>query len=368
MIKVNNYYFILLCYNLQVFIFAKRRGFMSDIDVEEVKSVAVVEQEVPTATKSEHEKAINIVDNTKKIIADAQEQVNECMLLLKDDLEKFETSKKELKEQALDESEKLLLELGFESDMLEDKEEAKIDFEEVEAKAQEGRVEVRDISSGKFSSLIIAVIFGLIVAAALLYWAASSTSTAFDLNSLANTAYLNPLLVWLGEKFVGSATEGMGIATLAVVTLLATYLVYMIRVSLRATKNLRQAQQTHEKAQFYCTQKDECKAQMEKVDAHLNETVDIINFYKILLQEQNMRLKRVLFVEEAQKFHLYHYKSQADMENTQRLVNSVDDLLATPIASGGQLSDKAQEALMLAKENINKHIKAIYDKNANDIF
>jgi len=338
---------------------------MSDTAVDESNEQ---EGRVSTQSKSEHNRAVDVVESTKEIIATAQNQVNECMLLLKDDLEKFEKSKEELKNLALNESEKLLLDLGYEADMLQDKEEAKIDFDEIEAKAQEGRVEVKEVASGKLSSFMIALFFALLMVAGILYGAAKATGTVLDFNQLPTFDTITPLFVWLGDKAIGTATLEMGIAVLAVTTLIFSYLIYIIRVSLRASKNLREAQKTHEEAEFYCSQKDECKAQMEKVDAHLNDTVNVIDFYRVLLQEQNMRLKRILFIEEKQEFKLYHFKSQLDLENTQRLVNTVSKLLATPIAMNGQLSPHAQEALMDAKAVVDKHVKAIYDNNIDDIF
>ncbi|MBN2824835.1 MAG: hypothetical protein JXQ76_05895, partial [Campylobacterales bacterium] len=104
---------------------------MSEERVDGVQSRTSSQEILPDEGKNEHEKALKVVDSTKKIIEDAQKQVNECMLLLKDDLINFEESKQELRKSALNDSEQLLLELGFESDMLQDKEEAKIDIEEV---------------------------------------------------------------------------------------------------------------------------------------------------------------------------------------------------------------------------------------------
>jgi hypothetical protein len=342
---------------------------MSDLNVEENnEKVENKIGEIEPQVKSEHAKALSVVDKTKQIIEDAQTQVNECMLLLKEDLTKFEESKKELRESALNDSEKLLLGLGYESDMLNETEEAKIDFEEVEAKAQEGRVEVKEVSSGKFYSFIVAFFFGMVLALGILYAAAGATGVSFDAAKLADVGYLTPLLVWIGDKAMGNATLGAGAGVLGLTTLIFAYLIYIIRVSLRASKNLREAKVVYEEAEFYCTQKDECKAEMERVDAHLHDTIDTINFYKVLLQEQNMRLKRILFIEEKQEFHLYHYKSQADLENTQRLVNGIMELLSTPIAAQGKLSTEAQEALAGAKVVIDNHIKAIYDNNVDDIF
>ncbi|KIM07449.1 MAG: hypothetical protein KU28_05665 [Sulfurovum sp. PC08-66] len=256
--------------------------------------------------------------------------------------------------------------MGFESDMLHTQEEAKIDIKTVQSKAQEGVIEVQEVFSGKLSSFAIGVVFALLLAVGLLYLALEATHTPWGL--IGDSHSLAVVLSQIGEKSLSHANMFTGVAVLVVVSMLFGYLVYTIQVSLRASKNLRVAQQTHQEAQFYCTQKDECKIQMEKVDAHINETIEMINFYKLLLQEQNMRLKRILLIEQKQEFESYHYKSQADMENTQRLVDGILELLSTPIVAQGSLSSQAQEALVDTKRVINYHIKAIYDKNINDIF
>jgi len=339
---------------------------MSDERVVDIQKIDSSTDQTSIEGKNEHEKALVIVDETKKIIQNAQKQVNECMLLLKDDLENFEKSKQDLRKSALNQSEELLLELGFESDMLHTQEEAKIDIKTVQSKAQEGVIEVQEVFSGKLSSFAIGVVFALLLAVGLLYLALEATHTPWGL--IGDSHSLAVVLSQIGEKSLSHANMFTGVAVLVVVSMLFGYLVYTIQVSLRASKNLRVAQQTHQEAQFYCTQKDECKIQMEKVDAHINETIEMINFYKLLLQEQNMRLKRILLIEHKQEFESYHYKSQADMENTQRLVDGILELLSTPIVAQGSLSSQAQEALVDAKRVINHHIKAIYDKNINDIF
>jgi len=268
----------------------------------------------------------------------------------------------------LDASESLLLKLGFESDMLqEETQDNAIDVETLQAKAQEGRVEIEELSSGKFSSFILALMLGSGLALGILYLASMATGSALDFAQFQNTQQLKPLLAWIAQKSMGSQSVMNGALILGGVSLIFSLLIYTIRVSLRATHNLRIAQDVHQKAQFYCTQKEECKLQMEKVDAHLNETVDLIDFYKVLLREQNTRLERIVFVEEVQEFNLYHYKSQADIQNTQRLLNGITQLLTTPIAQEGQLSQESILALQRAKEAINAHLKAIYDKNIDDV-
>ncbi|KIM07450.1 MAG: hypothetical protein KU28_05670 [Sulfurovum sp. PC08-66] len=86
---------------------------MSDERVIDIQKIDSSTDQTSIEGKNEHEKALVIVDETKKIIQNAQKQVNECMLLLKDDLENFEKSKQDLRKSALNQSEELLLGVGL---------------------------------------------------------------------------------------------------------------------------------------------------------------------------------------------------------------------------------------------------------------
>ncbi len=312
----------------------------------------------------EHEQALNITSDASEIMQKAEAQVSECMLLLDEDLKNLKESKASLRKEALDESQTLLLDLGYKANMLED--EPEVAFGYAEEDKQE-KVEVKSVSSGKFSSFIIASIIGAIVAIGSLFASAKSIGVAFDINKLSNIDYLMPLLQPIGKLFITDASTNIGGVVLAGIVFIIMYIIYIIRVSLRATQNLKDAQATHEQAEFYCTSKEECKKEMDKVDAHLNETIKTIEYYKLILSEQNVKLKRILFIEEKQNFEFYHYKTQLELENSQKLVNAINNLLGTPMAEKGRLSSEAQEVLIKTKSVLNKHLQVIYDKNIDDV-
>ena len=100
----------------------------------------------------EHEQAVNITSDATDIMKKAEAQVTECMLLLDEDLKSLKKSKDSLKSEALDESQKLLLDLGFEADMLKDEPEVAFGYDEQD---KQEKVEVKSVSSGKFTSFIL---------------------------------------------------------------------------------------------------------------------------------------------------------------------------------------------------------------------
>lgn len=332
---------------------------------QENKSTKLVAKEEPSL--GEHEKAEHIIVDAKKIIEDAETQVTECMLILNDDLKSFKESRKSLKKDSLDKSEALLKKLGFDSDMISEDKNEKVEFGYKEQDETE-KVDIKSVSSGKFTSFLISIIIGVIVTISFLLFASSALKIDFDFSKMQDISYLEPLLVWVGQLFSASANMLMGVGVLAVITLLVMYIIYIIRVSLRASFNLREAKNSHEQAEFYCTKKDECKKEIERVDAHITEVVKTLDVYRIFLGEQNSKLERILFIEERQHdFDSYHYKSQMIIEATQILVDSINNMLSVPMSKGGMLSIESEEALFQTKTVVNSFAKKTYDKSIEDI-
>ena len=98
-----------------------------------------------------------MVQKAKIIVKESEDQLAECKLLLASDLENFEEAKRELRENGMDSAEELLAQLGYES---EDKSELNEDIIVFEPKEELEPVCIAEVSSGKFSSLIVALIFG----------------------------------------------------------------------------------------------------------------------------------------------------------------------------------------------------------------
>jgi hypothetical protein len=336
-----------------------------DNESQENKSTTLVAKEEPSL--GEHEKAEHIIVDAKKIIEDAETQVTECMLILNDDLKSFKESKKSLKEKSLEKSETLLKKLGFNSDMISEDKNEKVEFGYKEQDKIE-KIDIKNVSSGKFSSFILSLIIGAITIIGLLFFASSALKIDFDINKVQDIGYLEPLLVWIGQLFTAGANMMMGLGVLAVITFLVMYIIYKIRVSLKASHNLREAKDSHEQAEFYCTKKDECKKEIERVDAHITEVVKTLDVYSVFLDEQNSKLQRILFIEDKQDdFDSYHYKSQMIIEATQILVDSINNMLSVPMSKGGMLSIESEEALFQTKTALNIFAQKTYDKSIEDI-
>ncbi|MCF6207142.1 MAG: hypothetical protein L3J47_09665, partial [Sulfurovum sp.] len=76
-----------------------------------------------------HDAALLLITKTKHIVNDTEKQLDACKLLLEEDLKSYQDAKASLKENALDESEILLNEVGYKSGEEDEAEEDTVVFE-----------------------------------------------------------------------------------------------------------------------------------------------------------------------------------------------------------------------------------------------
>ncbi len=70
-------------------------------------------------------------------------------------------------------------------------------------------------------------------------------------------------------------------------------------------------------AELYTEKKANCKVEMDKVDAHMKDTIDTLKTYEVLFNEQKGKLQRILFIEgEKEKSTEYHDKSFTEIRDT----------------------------------------------------
>jgi len=319
------------------------------------------------ANLKKHDAAVLLITKTRHIVSDTEKQLDACKLLLQDDLKSYEEAKDSLKRHALDESETLLEELGFSETTQEDfaqeheaetVEESTVVFE---AKEEVPPFEVQDVSSGKFTSFLLALIGGFVSFAALVFVATEKVGVTLDVTKVPDYETASQVLGWYATLFGGKPDLFLGGGFVAVVTLLVMALIYGLRVSSRAKRNLDFAKRQLEEAQEYAKLKGNCKEQMDRVDAHMNDAIKVLKTYEVVLQEQNGKLKRILHIEGVQeRSDDYHEKSLIEMQDTDMLIRAIKNFIATPMSEEGKLSGKSTMFLHSAKSKLQKFLDRHY--------
>jgi len=336
----------------------------------EVSEIEETEQESESAEADKNEAdepkedssrdAKQLIEEARMMVQESDSEIKSCMQVLDEDIEAYEETKSKLLESSVDESKSLLEEVGFESEKLDSPEEESVHFEITEVVEP---MKVKDLPSGKFGAFILALIAGVAVVAGWIYAATMKLGMTLDVSKVPSQEVQNKLLSWIGGGMTGGKGDPMmGMAILALSALIVMWAVYKFKVYLRAQKNLHIAQEVKKEAKFYCTKKEECKKEMDKVSAHIHEVIKALNTFKIFFDEQNGKIRRILHIEGKRPFGEYHLKSKEEIKHTYILISSLNELIATPMADeGGSVSEEAKSELKKVEHTLKRFEERLYE-------
>ncbi len=301
-----------------------------------------------------------LIDEARDMVHQSDSVVRDCMSILDDDIATYEQKKAKLLQGSVKRVESLLDDVGYEPEAIEDVSEDAVKFGGENALKP---MYVKSLSSAKFSSLLFAIIFAVASVAGWVYFATEKLGLTLDLHKIPTPEVQSQILSWIGGSITGGQGNPLiGMAILGLTALLVMWIVYTLRVSMRASKNQKIAEQVHEEAEFYCTKKEECKKEMEKVSEHILKVVTLLDTYDILFEEQIAKIKRIMHVEGRLPFHEYHQNSKDEMNHAGRLATSLSNLISTPMADeGGALSMDAKDILEESNKTVTTYIERFYN-------
>ena len=299
-----------------------------------------------------------LVKKAKIIVDEAENQLDQCKLLLSNDLKDYEVAQGKLKDNGMHACESLLMELGYQGEKSVELDEDMIVFEPKEELLP---IEIKEVSSGAFTGFILALIAGIATLIGLIYVASEKAGITIDLSKIPSSEGVTSLLKGAGS-LVGMPKEPLIGAILIVISvLLVSLIVYMIRVSMRANRNLNMAKVQLIAAEDYSVQKGTCKEEMDKVDAYINESIETLKTYQVILNEQKGKLERIVHLEgDKIESSDFHHKSNIELNDTQELINVIKDFMSVPMSEEGKLSGKSSLFLHRAKSKIEKVIDRLY--------
>lgn len=299
-----------------------------------------------------------MVNKAKIIVKESEAQLDECKLLLASDLEHYEKAKQDLKNNGLNASEVLLSQLGYEAE-----ESAELDDDMVvfEPKTEVEPIQIKDVSSGAFTGAIMALIAGVATLIAMVFVAMTKLNISWYVSTVFTKETLTPVIQWYAN-LVGMGQQPMvGAALIGLAVLLVMWIVYKIRVSIRASHNVNMAKAQLESAEAYSAQKGTCKEEMDKVDAYIHDAIQILKTFEVVLHEQEAKLERIYYIEQEKiETSDFHHKSNIEMKDTQELINAIKDFMSVPMSEEGRLSGKSSLFLHRAKSRVQKVLDRLY--------
>ena len=299
-----------------------------------------------------------MVNKAKIIVKESEAQLDECKLLLASDLEHYEKAKQDLKNNGLNASEVLLSQLGYEA---EESVELDDDMVVFEPKTEVEPIQIKDVSSGAFTGAIMALIAGAATLIAMVFVAMTKLNISWYVSTVFTKETLTPVIQWYAN-LVGMGQQPMvGAALIGLAVLLVMWIVYKIRVSIRASYNVNMAKAQLESAEAYSAQKGTCKEEMDKVDAYIHDAIQTLKTFEVVLHEQEAKLERIYHIEQEKiETSDFHHKSIIEMKDTQELINAIKDFISVPMSEEGKLSGKSSLYLHRAKARVQKVLDRLY--------
>ncbi len=329
-----------------------------DENVETTKQDNAVPKMPKQKKEKKHQKAQRLVVEAKQIVKEADEQTQACKLLLVDDLKEYEEAKQSLKSGGYDACASLLEKLGYEKHHHTSVEENVVVFEPKEEIAP---MVLKNVSSGKFTGIIFSLLGGVTTAVGLTYIATEKLGITLDLSKVPSRETMETIATWFSTSVGLEPNVYVGAGVVGVASLAVMAMVYMIRVAFKGRRNLHFAQKQLIEAQHYTEQKGNCKAEMDKVDAHMKETVRLLKMYEVILNEQKGKLERILHIEGSKKKSSdYHEKSFLEIRDTKELLRSIKDFISTSMSQEGKLSETSVQLLQRAKTQMDRMLERLY--------
>jgi len=324
-------------------------------EVEEVE--ADVASQIENMNKNDA--ALMLVKKARIIVKDAENQLEECKLLLASDLKDYDKAVQELKANGMDASEELLTQLGYVSDEEESEEDKNIeDVVVFEPKEDVAPLNIKDVSSGKFTGFLMGLLGGVVTFAGMAFVGSEKLGITVDLSQLTT---MEPVYSWYSRLIGLKGDMFYGRMFMILAALLIVWLIYKIRVSMKASANLNDATAQLEAAEEYTAQKGSCKDEMDRVDAYIHDVIKTLKTYQVLFNEQKGKLERILHIEEDQsETASYHHKSLIEMKDTDELISAIKDFMGVPMSEEGKLSGKSSLFLHRAKSKVQKVLDRLY--------
>ncbi len=324
-------------------------------EVEEVE--ADLNSQIKNMKKNDASKLL--VKKARIIIKDAEDQLDECKLLLASDLKDYDNAVQKLKENGMDTSEELLTQLNYVSDEEESEEDKNIEGIVVfEPKEEVVPLHIKDVSSGKFTGFLMGLLGGVVTFAGMAFVASEKLGITVDLSQLTT---MEPVYSWYSRLIGLKGDMFYGRLFMILVALLVVWLIYKIRVSMKASANLNHSTKQLAAAEEYTAHKSSCKDEMDKVDAYIHDSIKTLKTYQVVLNEQKGKLERILHIEEDQsETAAYHHKSLIEMKDTHELISAIKDFMSVPMSEEGKLSGKSSLFLHRAKSRVQKVLDRLY--------
>ena len=323
------------------------------VEVEE--KIVKVEKAKKPLTKNDKSRAL--MKNAEMLVSKADNDVKEVEDVVSKHVSEFKSNKKALADNILVETKTLLGKVNYEySD-----DEVAEPFELSLGSTKE-KVQLKNVTSGRFTGLILALLGMLATAGAWFFFAFKNTGSHLMLDKIPEQSTLDTVFTWIGGGMTGSTGNALfGMITVALSTLFVGFLIYKMRVSMKENTNFKVANKAFENSHVYVEEQKESKSEMERIDEHVVMATPLIESYAVILEVQNAKLKQVLHIEGSlEEISEYHPNSKHLIDETANIMKRAERFVHAPVSKEGRFNEDSVNAYREAKALYSTYVTQAY--------
>ncbi len=221
-------------------------------------------------------------------------------------------------------------------------------------------LEVKYPSKGRFKGFFLGAATALLSLAAIGAYGAKLANLPLNITTFTQKSNLDLIVSKYLELFNIKLPLINGYLILGGVSLLVGFITYKLVTFTQKFKNRKYVQHLEENAKEYKKELLEQIEELNKLIEQIEKIKELNEKYDVLLQEQNAKLKRILFFEKPESFEDLHTLSKAEVEKTELLLKELLKLMNTPVAKDNKLNEESIRNFLSAMSVLEENLKKLY--------
>ena len=325
-----------------------------DLQEGKEKLVEVTEVQVQKP-KSVHDELVTRIDTTKEQAQEVYDKYKKLDKELEDKASALVRQENNILKTTIANSLSQLKELQVEA--LED-ENATIDEIKVENKEQ--LLHVNYPSKGRFGGFFLGALTTVAGVAGAFAYGSKLANIPLSLNAFLDKTNWNTIALKYGDLINIKDNAIAGYVAVGAVSLLLGAIVYKILTILKGSKNKKYVNKLESDLNEYVANIEDKNNSIGELIEHTDNIKLVMQKYDIILQEQNAKLKRMLFIEQPENVDNLQRASKLEVDKTVLILDELLKLMNTPVSEDVNIKEESQEQLKEANGIINEIIKKLY--------
>jgi len=232
---------------------------------------------------------------------------------------------------------------------------------EYDNKEQEKELEIKEPSSGRAKGIILGLLTAIAILIGVIGYGVQVANLELTMSTFSSKSTYDTIAAYYLKLLNINQPPIVGYILIGLVALVFGFLVYKITTYLKRIKNMRYVKELEKNTFEYENKLKNKIVKIKELLDHLEKVKSVTQKYDIILQEQNGKIKRMLFIEQPESFEDLHHVSKVEVEKTLLILDEFVKLMDTPVNKGEELNPDSITRLKSANIVINEVIKKIYE-------